>query len=77
MHESTPSPDFPSMGDSDVELLARETDTPVDTVRELYRVEREKLEHSARVKTFVPVLARRRVKEMLLVHRGPRRRRSV
>jgi hypothetical protein len=58
--------------DSDVEVLARETDTPVDAVRELYRIEREKLEHSARITTFVPVLARRRVKELLLVHRGPR-----
>ena len=55
-----------------MEGLARETDTPVDAVRELYRVEREKLEHSARITTFVPVLARRRVKELLLVHRGPR-----
>jgi hypothetical protein len=44
----------------------------VDAVRELYRIEREKLEHSARIKTFIPVLARRRVKELLLVNRGPR-----
>jgi Protein of unknown function (DUF3562) len=61
MHELGLSPNVPS-----------KTDTPVDAVRELYRVEREKLEHSARIKTFVPVLARRRVKELLLVHRGLR-----
>jgi len=72
MHELGLSPNVPSKTDSDVEVLARETDTPVDAVRELYRVEREKLEHSARIKTFVPVLARRRVKELLLVHRGLR-----
>ncbi len=63
MHESSTSPDVPSNADSEVELLARESDTPVDAVRELYRIEREKLEHSARIKTFVPVLAWRRVKE--------------
>ena len=61
------------MADPEVELLARETDTALDTVRELYRAEREKLELSARIKTFVPVLALRRVKELLLVHRRPRR----
>jgi hypothetical protein len=72
VHESIQSGNAPSKAESEVELLARETDTPVDDVRELYRVEREKLEHSARVKTFVPVLARRRVKELLLVHRGSR-----
>ena len=72
MHEPGLSPHVPSKTDSDVEVLARETDTPVDAVRELYRVEREKLEHSARIKAFVPVLARRRVKELLLVHRGSR-----
>ena len=72
MQELGLSPNVPSKTDSDVEVLARETDTPVDAVRELYRVEREKLEHSARIKAFVPVLARRRVKEFLLVHRGSR-----
>ncbi len=71
-HQSVPSPDVTSREDPDVELLARETDTPVEAVRELYRIERERLEHSARIKTFIPVLARRRVKERLLVHRGIR-----
>jgi hypothetical protein len=51
--------------ESAIELLARETDTPLDTVREIYRVEHEKLERSARVKTFVSVLAHRRVKARL------------
>ena len=72
MHEPGSRPNIASKTDSDVEGLARETDTPVDAVRELYRVEREKLEHSARITTFVPVLARRLGKELLLLHRGPR-----
>jgi hypothetical protein len=50
---------------SDLELLARETDTPLDTVREIYRAEHDKLDRSARVKTFISVLAHRRVKARL------------
>jgi hypothetical protein len=41
-------------------------------VREIYRVERDKLERSARIKTYVPVLAHRRVKALLQVERGKR-----
>jgi hypothetical protein len=51
--------------ESAIESLARETNTPLDTVREIYRLEHDKLERSARVKTFVPVLAHRRVKARL------------
>jgi hypothetical protein len=51
--------------ESDIQSLALETDTPLDTVREIYRVEHDKLERSARVKTFIPVLAHRRVKDRL------------
>jgi len=51
--------------ESAIEFLARETGTPVDTVKEIYRAEREKLERSARIKTFVPVLAHGRVKSIL------------
>jgi hypothetical protein len=43
-----------------------------DTVQEIYRVERDKLERSARIKTFVSVLAHRRVKALLQVERGHR-----
>ena len=66
--------DPPSTGarEPEIELLARETDTPVDMVREIYRVEREKLEHSARIKIYVSVLAHRRVKALLQVERGKR-----
>jgi hypothetical protein len=58
--------------ESELELLARETGTPVDTVQEIYRVEHDKLERSARIKTFVSVLAHRRVKALLQVERGKR-----
>jgi hypothetical protein len=58
--------------ESEIELLARETGNPVDTVQEIYRVERDKLERSARIKTFVSVLAHRRVKALLQVERGRR-----
>lgn len=54
------------------EMLARETDTPLDTVREIYRVERDKLERSARIKTYIPVLAHRRLKALLQMERGNR-----
>lgn len=58
--------------ESEIELLARETGTPVDTVQEIYRIERDKLERSARIKTYISVLAHRRVKSMLQVERGNR-----
>ena len=59
--------------ESEIEVLARETGTPVDTVQEIYRVERDRLERSARIKTFIPILAHRRVKALLQVERGKRR----
>ena len=58
--------------ESEIELLARETGTPIDTVQEIYRVERDKLERSARIKSYVSVLAHRRVKALLQVERGNR-----
>jgi hypothetical protein len=58
--------------ESEIELLARETGTPVDTVREIYRVECDRLERSARIKTFVSVLAHQRVKALLQIERGKR-----
>ncbi len=53
-------------------MLARETDTPFDTVQEIYRAEHDKLERSARIKTFISVLVHRRVKALLQVERGNR-----
>jgi hypothetical protein len=56
--------------ESDIELLAREIKLPVETVHKVYEIEFAKLEHVARIKTFVPVLIRRRVKD-LLTQRAP------
>jgi hypothetical protein len=67
----TSNPPSTDAREPEFEMLARETDTPVDRVREIYRVERDKLEHSARIKTYIPVLAHRRVKALLL-ERGRR-----
>jgi len=70
MIDKTLNPQSIVARESEIELLARETGTPVDTVQEIYRVERDKLERSARIKTFVSVLAHRRVKALLQVERG-------
>jgi hypothetical protein len=72
MSDQTSNPRSTVSRESEIELLARETDTPVDTVQEIYRVEHDKLERSARIKTFVSVLAHRRVKALLRVERGNR-----
>jgi hypothetical protein len=72
MNDQTSSPRSTDERESEIELLARETGTPVDTVQEIYRVERDKLERSSRIKTFVSVLAHRRVKALLHVEHGKR-----
>lgn len=53
--------------ESEIESLARKTGTPVDTVKEIYRIERDKLERSARIQTFVSLLAHQRVKALLQI----------
>jgi hypothetical protein len=50
---------------SDIERLARETAVPIETVHEIYEMEHAKLATQARIKTFVGVLTRRRVKDLL------------
>jgi Protein of unknown function (DUF3562) len=50
---------------TEIELLARETDSPVHVVEKIYASERARLEKSARIKTYVPVLTHRHVKERL------------
>ncbi len=71
MSDQTLNPKNPKP-EPEIELLARETNTPVETVQEIYRFERDKLESQARIKTFVSVLAHRRVKARLQVERGHR-----
>jgi len=51
--------------DTEIELLARETRMPRELVAKLYTSERAKLERTARIKTYVPVLINRRVKALL------------
>ena len=55
----------PANGDTEIELLARETHMPRDLVAKLYARERAKLEQTARIKTYVPVLIHRQVKALL------------
>jgi hypothetical protein len=54
--------------DAGIKNLARETDTPVELVQDIYISERAKLEQTARIKTYVPVLLRRQVKALLRQH---------
>jgi hypothetical protein len=61
--ELSDSADFSA--ESEMESLARETDMPVEIVNEVYRRERAKIERTARIKTYVPVLTHRHVKELL------------
>lgn len=56
--------------DTEIELLARETCMPRELVAKLYTSAREKFEGTARIKTYVPVLIHRHVKELLREHNG-------
>ena len=51
--------------ETEIELLARETQMPLELVASVYTRERAKLEGSARIKTYVPVLIHRHVKRLL------------
>jgi len=55
----------PANADTEIELLACETRMPRELVAKIYSVEREKLERTAKIKTYVPVLIHRRVKALL------------
>jgi hypothetical protein len=46
-------------------LLAREARMPIETVHEIYNIEHARLDQIARIKTYVPVLIRRHVREVL------------
>jgi hypothetical protein len=69
MNDEALSPRDPDSRESEIELLARETDTPVDIVHKIYTIERAKLDKVARIKTYVPVLIHRHVKELLQAQR--------
>lgn len=72
MNDVASNPRPTAARESEIESLARETGTPLARVQEIYRLERDKLESAARIKTFVSVLAHRRVKALLQEERGRR-----
>jgi hypothetical protein len=51
--------------DSEIESLVQETRAPRELVQKLYTSERAKMERTAKIKTYVPVLIRRHVKALL------------
>jgi hypothetical protein len=51
--------------DSEIEFLARETQMPRALVETLYASERARLERTARIKTYIPLLIDRRVRALL------------
>jgi hypothetical protein len=66
-HDTAPVIDFDDRStiDAEIELLAQETHVPRALVERLYSRERAKLERTARIKTYVPVLTHRHVKALL------------
>lgn len=52
-----------------IEALAKESETSVEHVRELYEIEHARLVSQARVKTFVSVIATRLVRNTLHAER--------
>lgn len=60
----------PADRESDIETLAHEANLPVAAVHEIYDVEHAKLDRVAKIKTYVPVLTRRRVKDLLRSQRS-------
>jgi hypothetical protein len=70
MNEPAMNPHDLTSHKSEIEQLARETHMPVDLVDQIYNIEHAKLDRIARIKTFVPVLTRRRVKARLRTQRA-------
>ena len=56
---------LPADVEAEIELLACETHTPRELVKIVYSSERAKLERTARIKTYIPVLVHRHVKALL------------
>jgi hypothetical protein len=52
--------------DGSLRALARETNTPIETITVLYDEEVARLTSTARVNRFIPVIAARRVRRRLL-----------
>jgi hypothetical protein len=56
---------MPTHEASDIESLARETNMPLAAVQGIYKVERARLDQVAKIKIYIPMLIRRRVKDLL------------
>jgi len=65
MSDEPPHAHDPGKTLSITERLAHETNTPVEQVAEIYATESAELERTARVKTFISVLATRRTRIIL------------
>jgi Protein of unknown function (DUF3562) len=59
----------PANVEMEIATLAREADMPLEFVHRVYTDERAKLEKTARIKTYVPVLVHQHVKAVLRQHR--------
>jgi hypothetical protein len=57
--------DLPADAEAEIELLASETQMSRELVKIVYSSERAKLERTARIKTYIPVLVHRHVKALL------------
>ena len=69
MSEEPMNPQDLNSRQEQIEQLARATDMPLDLVHEVYNIEHAKLDQTARIKTYVPVLIYRHVKALLQTHR--------
>jgi Protein of unknown function (DUF3562) len=56
---------LPADAEAEIDLLARETHTARELVKIVYSSECAKLERTARIKTYIPVLVHRHVKALL------------
>jgi hypothetical protein len=57
--------ELPDDAEAEIELLASETHMSRELVKIVYSSERAKLERTARIKTYIPVLVHRHVKALL------------
>jgi uncharacterized protein DUF3562 len=57
-----------SQSHSLVRELARQSDRPLEEVREIYETQFRLLERQARIKTFLPIIAARHVRDILATH---------
>lgn len=57
--------DLPTSGETPTERLAREMNTPIEQVTQIYEIETAELARTARIKSYVDVLALHRTRVLL------------